>query len=113
MILAQQQALGEVVQSINLDNINDVTKSYGILSGTITFDTIKEVFNVNVSSSAATAITNKIHEILYSQNTSAENLSPSSAYSPADEILKYKNLLDIGAITEEEYNQKKQELLQQ
>ena len=83
------------------------------LSGTITFDTIKEVFNVNVSSSAATAITNKIHEILYSQNTSAENLSPSSAYSPADEILKYKNLLDIGAITEEEYNQKKQELLQQ
>lgn len=38
--------------------------------------------------------------------------SPSSAYSPADEILKYKNLLDIGAITEEEYNQKKQELLQ-
>ena len=56
---------------------------------------------------------NKIHEILYSQNTSAENHSPSSAYSPADEILKYKNLLDIGAITEEEYNQKKQELLQQ
>ena len=113
LILAQQQALGEVVQSINLDNINDVTKSSGILSGTITFDTIKEVFNVNVSSSAATAITNKIHEILYSQNTSAENHSPSSAYSPADEILKYKNLLDIGAITEEEYNQKKQELLQQ
>lgn len=49
LILAQQQALGEVVQSINLDNINDVTKSSGILSGTITFDTIKEVFNVNVS----------------------------------------------------------------
>ena len=112
LILSQQQALGEVVQSINLDNINDVTKSSGILSGTITFDTIKEVFNVNVSSSAATAITNKIHEILYSQNTSAENHSPSSAYSPADEILKYKNLLDIGAITEKEYNQKKQELLQ-
>lgn len=28
LILSQQQALGEVVQSINLDNINDVTKKF-------------------------------------------------------------------------------------
>ena len=31
--------------------------------------------------------------------------------SPADEILKYKNLLDAGAITQEEYEAKKQQLL--
>jgi len=31
--------------------------------------------------------------------------------SAADEILKYKNLLDIGAITQEEYDAKKKELL--
>ena len=31
--------------------------------------------------------------------------------SPADEILKYKNLLDIGAITPEEYEAKKKQLL--
>ncbi|EGT4786849.1 SHOCT domain-containing protein [Clostridioides difficile] len=31
--------------------------------------------------------------------------------SNADEILKYKNLLDLGAITEEEFNTKKKELL--
>ena len=34
---------------------------------------------------------------------------PSS--SIADEILKFKELLDMGAITEEEYLKKKQELL--
>ncbi len=33
------------------------------------------------------------------------------AISPADEILKYKNLLDIGAITSEEYETKKKQLL--
>jgi hypothetical protein len=31
--------------------------------------------------------------------------------SPADEILKYKNLLDIGAITSDEYEAKKKQLL--
>jgi DNA-directed RNA polymerase subunit RPC12/RpoP len=33
------------------------------------------------------------------------------ANSPADEILKYKQLLDIGAITEDEFSQKKKQLL--
>jgi len=31
--------------------------------------------------------------------------------SPADEILKYKNLLDLGVITEEEFQAKKKDLL--
>lgn len=31
--------------------------------------------------------------------------------SPADEILKYKNLLDLGVISEEEFQAKKKELL--
>lgn len=34
-------------------------------------------------------------------------------YSVADEILKFKNLLDIGAITPEEFETKKKELLKQ
>lgn len=34
-----------------------------------------------------------------------------SALSPADEILKYKSLMDQGVITAEEFNKKKQELL--
>lgn len=35
----------------------------------------------------------------------------SSDYSPADEIKKYKELLDMGAITQEEYDAKKAKLL--
>lgn len=33
------------------------------------------------------------------------------AFSPADEIKKYKELLDMGAITQEEFESKKQQLL--
>lgn len=35
----------------------------------------------------------------------------STATSPADEIKKYKELLDMGAITQEEFDQKKKQLL--
>ena len=38
-------------------------------------------------------------------------VTQTSQKSVADEILKYKKLLDMGAITEEEYNRKKEELL--
>ena len=37
--------------------------------------------------------------------------SVSTADSSADEILKYKNLLDMGAISQEEFDAKKKQLL--
>lgn len=39
------------------------------------------------------------------------DVESASSSSSADEILKYKNLLDIGAITQEEFDAKKKELL--
>ena len=39
--------------------------------------------------------------------------SAQPSYSSADEILKYKNLLDLGAITQDEYNAKKEQLINQ
>lgn len=38
--------------------------------------------------------------------------SPNSSYSTADEIKKYKELFEQGVITEDEFNRKKQQLLQ-
>lgn len=37
--------------------------------------------------------------------------NPPLSTSPADEILKYKNLLDMGAITQSEFEEKKKQLL--
>lgn len=53
------------------------------------------------------AITRILDNILDSTTSSECN----SAQSNADEILKYKNLLDIGAITQEEFDAKKKQLL--
>ena len=38
--------------------------------------------------------------------------TPAATISPADELKKYKELLDMGAITEEEYEAKKNQLLE-
>ena len=40
-----------------------------------------------------------------------EQLTSNSNFSVTDEIKKYKELLDMGAITQEEYERKKKELL--
>lgn len=41
----------------------------------------------------------------------AANASPNAPVSAADEIMKYKQLLDVGAITQEEFDAKKKQLL--
>ena len=49
-------------------------------------------------------------QLICNSNNATEN-SPTSSTSAADEIKKYKELLDMGAITQEEFDKKKQELL--
>lgn len=46
-----------------------------------------------------------------SDKTAAENKGKNVGYSAADEILKYKQLLDMGVLTQEEFDKKKEELL--
>ena len=54
--------------------------------------------------------TNKAKNTNQSGSFTAQ-VQPIIQTSAADEILKYKNLLDIGAITQEEFDKKKKELL--
>ncbi|WP_193065338.1 DUF4428 domain-containing protein [Oceanobacillus oncorhynchi] len=54
---------------------------------------------------------NETLSILQTNCDVQEDDAESTTVSASDEILKYKNLLDAGAITEDEYNQKKKQLL--
>lgn len=53
-------------------------------------------------------ITSFLEEKLQQQNKDSQT---ESATSPADELMKFKSLLDAGAITEEEFNKQKEKLL--
>lgn len=117
IIMAQKKAFGQNLQSVLLENLNDITVSTGILSGIVVIDTMKEVFNVSTTNKEAKNICEKVHEVLLSlkeqkDKVNTVNTAMPNAFSGADEIMKYKNLLDAGIITEEEFNKKKQQILE-
>jgi len=118
IMMAQKQPLGKVFQTVNISNINDITFSSGILMGILTIDTYKEVFNVGLGKDEANNINSLIHIVI--DKIKSDNNKPVAqetqrieppAPSAADELLKYKSLLDAGAITQEEYDAKKKQLL--
>lgn len=103
----------EKIKSVNIDNVNDLTYSQGVSLGKITVDTIKETFSISVEAHSAKIVFEKINEILNelkNKEKSEMNVSTASP-SPADEIKKYKELLDLGILTQEEFDQKKKDLL--
>ena len=111
LILGQKKIIGEIVQFINLDNINDITLSTNAIYGYITFDTFKECFKVGFVSDEA----RKLYPILNShfadfkkQNLQNANYKQTDA---VNEILKYKQLFDNGVITQEEFEAKKKQIL--
>ena len=110
ILMGQAQIVGEKFKAIQFDNINDITVNVGMVFGTMTIDTIKETFNIGIDKVRIKTIAEKAQEVLQQvkHKTSGSGFSSSSA---ADEIRKYKELLDMGAITEEEFSLKKKELL--
>lgn len=110
IIMAQKKMIGESIQSIAFNNLNDITLSTGLLMGVIVIDTVKEVFNVGVNKKQARKINEQIHNLLIELQN--RKISPTQAQvSEADELLKFKKLLDAGAISEDEYNMKKKQIL--
>lgn len=111
IIMAQQKMIGQNFQSVAIDKVNDITMKTSMMWGIVTIDAITECFNVGVNKSVAKNINKAIHDALYSVKNEQKEKQIISQSSAADEILKYKNLLDIGAITQEEFDEKKKELL--
>lgn len=62
------------------------------------------------SASASAQEILSVLSLLYS-NKETKNIQNNPSPNAADEILKYKNLLDLGAITQEEFESKKRQLL--
>lgn len=114
LILAQQKVIGNNVQSIVLDNLNNVSKNAGMMYGTLTINTLGASVVVGVDKGAADNINDALNKIIYDLKNTAKTsvvLNNSSAVTPVDEIRKYKELLDDGIISQEEFDKKKTELL--
>lgn len=116
LICGQQKLVGNQVQSVLLDKLNDVTKQRGALLGVITIDTFSEKLNVAVDKITTDRIASALNEIIYdlkhSQSTTTQTiLNNAPTLSASDEIRQFKALLDEGIISQEEFNAKKKDLL--
>ena len=109
ILLGKKKVIGENFQSIALNKINDITFTSGIAYGVITVDAQTECFNVAVIKNQAANINAKLQDLLLDLKN--ESNAPAAAASAADEIRKFKQLLDDGIITPEEFEKKKAELL--
>ena len=112
--MGQKQTIaGEKFNTVSLNNINDITFKSGLMFGIVTIDTIKETFNVALSKNFAKAVNTRINEVIEEvKGISVNKVRVSNnTSSVADEILKFKELLDMGAITQDEFDAKKKQLL--
>lgn len=95
--------------SLDIDKINSVTKNKGILNGEIeVWDNSGKVI-YSMPSLHVDMAEKAINDAKNANKTTSNNINQTG--SAADEILKFKNLLDQGIITQDEFNQKKKELL--
>ena len=105
-------------KTIKIENITGVQfKEWGNLTGYIQFilmgqevkggalAAVQDENTITFSTRTEEGWAREIKEYIESYSPNTNNISA------ADEILKYKNLLDLGAITQEEFDCKKKELL--
>lgn len=113
--MAQQQRFGmDEVKTVSLQNINDIMKKVSFSRSFIEIDTTKELISVCVAKHIADRIIPLVHYAVDQARKdakAADTPQPAAAPSLTDELLKYKQLLDAGAITEAEYAALKSKLL--
>lgn len=98
----QKQILIKDIQSID-ENINGLTKT-----GQLRICGITDTFLINIYKKN---VAEEIKQIIYNLQIQASHSNYTNSISQADEIMKFKKLLDEGVITKEEFEMKKQKLL--
>ena len=97
---------------IPLSKINSIAHKKGLILGDIEiWDGASKMKITNVSKNTLVPFVNAVNKAREELNKPQTQVIQQQHISSADEILKFKALLDQGIITQEEFNQKKKELL--
>ena len=112
ILAGQKTIIGEKFKAVNYKRINDISFETEIVFGIITIDTLQEKFVIALDKGSATSVNNHIHEVLDRLKVNANRNNQQPAVSVADELKTFKELLDIGVITQDEFDAKKKQLLE-
>lgn len=113
LIYAQRRSImGDYVKTVSYDNINDVSSEKGWIFGDVVIDSVAEYMRFSGEKETVEKIRSSVLEVIenYRSKKNSANLQVNQI-SAADEIKKFKELLDMGIITQEEFDAKKKQLL--
>jgi hypothetical protein len=111
ILAGQKKITGEKFKVVDHTKINDISFEAGLVFGIIKIDTPREKFKIALDKGSATSINNHIYQVLDSLKVNDNANNQQSAISAADELKKFKELLDMDIITQEEFEAKKKQLL--
>ncbi len=99
-------------RTIYLSDIDaiDYSSIGAAISRTLRIKTKSSVLSVDGNKQTLTSFRNELEEAIHTLRRNNEK-STNKANGSADEIKKFKELLDMGIITQEEFNKKKKDLL--
>lgn len=101
--------LGKTIsKQMRINDIQSADYKTTLLLATIRIKGITEMFVIEATKKTAEEMINKINEL---QSNVINETTFVSNISQADEILKFKKLLNEGIITQDEFERKKQQLL--
>lgn len=95
-------------KQIRIEDIQSVDYKTMLGMASIRIKGITDMIIIEATKKTAEEMIKKINQL---QNSKKNNSKPIKTVSNADEIIKFKQLLDNGVITQEEFERKKQELL--
>lgn len=112
IIYGRRNLVGRTVSTLLYDNLNDITTENKVMFGTVTISTKNEIIRIGLPGLQIQVIGPKLHNILHEQKSKVDAPQASSDNKSAAEQLKeFKELLDMGILTQEEFDGKKKELL--
>ena len=102
-------------QSVSTANINSINESYSAIGADLVLETLGDDLRFAMSNKETVGtIKNKLWDILEGikqEKPTGGNTTVVNQLSPAEELKKFKELLDMGIISQEEFDAKKKQLL--
>ena len=87
IIAGQKKLMGENLKTITRRNLNDISKTTGMIWGILTIDTIKEKLNIATNKPEIDAIYNGVNKIMFQDEiTISKATSNTSTKSPIEEL---------------------------
>ena len=116
IIMARKRVTGgEVVLNVTWANVNDIFARRGLMYGTLVIDSLHEVMEVLVQKDEAVPLANDLMQVFHEARSPRPQVvvqqAPPQGADPYEEVKKAKELLDMGILTQEEFEVKKRSLL--